>query len=47
MSVEDAQDWSVTTSQKLGIPVVLPFDESVRKLIPVFEKLISSSKLKT
>lgn len=44
MSPEDARQWCVTTSQKLGIPVVLPFDENVADLIPVFERMITQSK---
>lgn len=44
MSLEDARQWCVTTSQKLGIPVVLPFDESIEELVPVFKRMITQSK---
>lgn len=44
MDLQSALAWSMKTQQKLGIPVVLPFEEGVRKLIPVFEKLIIQSR---
>lgn len=44
MTEEEAKQWCITASQKLGIPAVLPFDESVAELLPVFERMIIQSK---
>lgn len=41
MTLEEAKRWCVTTSQKLGIPAVLPLDESIEALVPVFERMIT------
>ena len=44
LSNEEARQWCVRTSEELGIPAVLPFDDSVKTLVPVLEKLIVQSK---
>lgn len=41
MTLEEARRWCVTTSQKLGIPAVLPLDQSIEALVPVFARMIT------
>jgi uncharacterized NAD-dependent epimerase/dehydratase family protein len=42
MTLEQARHFSETESKLLGIPVVLPLEDGVSSLVPVFEKLIQS-----
>ena len=43
MKVEDARAYAEEKQKELGIPVVLPLEDGLKKLIPVFEELIKSS----
>jgi uncharacterized NAD-dependent epimerase/dehydratase family protein len=40
MKEEEARQYAKTYEQELGIPVVLPLEDGVERLVPVFEKLI-------
>lgn len=42
MSLDDAKAYAKEYQQKLNIPVVLPLEEGVDQLVPVFEQLIKS-----
>ena len=44
MKIEDAQEYAATYEKKLGIPVVLPLEDGLKKLVPVFEKMIRDRK---
>lgn len=44
MTDKEAREWCARTSEELGIPAVLPFDDSVKTLVPVLQKLIVKSK---
>jgi uncharacterized NAD-dependent epimerase/dehydratase family protein len=44
MSLEDARKIAVEYEQTLGIPAVLPLEDGLERLIPVFEKLIKEAK---
>jgi uncharacterized NAD-dependent epimerase/dehydratase family protein len=44
MKIEEAREYAATYEQKLGIPVLLPLEDGLKKLVPVFEKMIRDSK---
>ncbi|MCI0750563.1 MAG: DUF1611 domain-containing protein [Flammeovirgaceae bacterium] len=44
MTTEEARAYVKEKEKELGIPVVLPLEDGVEKLIPVFEKLINTKK---
>lgn len=41
MTTKEAQEYAVAYEKELGIPAVLPLEDGVERLIPVFEKLIN------
>src|SRR5688572_222314 len=43
MKVEEARAYAAEKQRELGIPVVLPLEDGLKKLIPIFEDLIKSS----
>lgn len=43
MTVADAREYAHALEEKTGIPVVLPLEDGLEKLIPVFENLIKDS----
>jgi uncharacterized NAD-dependent epimerase/dehydratase family protein len=45
MSVEEARQYAATYTSELGIPAILPLEDGVGSLIPVFEKLIKQVTL--
>lgn len=44
MSIDDAKRAAQTYEKELGIPVVLPLEEGVGRLVPVFEKMILKTR---
>jgi uncharacterized NAD-dependent epimerase/dehydratase family protein len=44
MSVEDARAFAADQEKQLGIPVVLPIEDGLERLVPVFAELIQKSK---
>lgn len=44
MKIEDARTIAAQYEKELNIPVVLPLEDGLQKLIPVFEKMIKESK---
>jgi uncharacterized NAD-dependent epimerase/dehydratase family protein len=44
MTEQEAQEYATKYEKDLGIPVVLPLEQGVERLIPVFEKMIQESK---
>lgn len=44
MKIEDARTIAAQYEKELNIPVVLPLEDGLEKLIPVFEKMIKESK---
>ncbi len=47
MTEAEAKAWARKKEEELQIPVVLPLEEGVHRLIPVFEKLIQNKKSAT
>ncbi len=43
MSVQEARDYVVRYENELGIPVILPLEEGVDRLVPVFRDMIEKS----
>src|SRR5688572_17633753 len=43
MSIQDARDYAARYEKELGIPVVLPLEDGVDSLVPVFSELIKKS----
>jgi uncharacterized NAD-dependent epimerase/dehydratase family protein len=43
MKVDDARTYAAEKERELGIPVVLPLEDGLKKLVPVFEELIKTS----
>jgi hypothetical protein len=39
-----ARDYAAKYQKDLGIPVILPLEDGVEQLIPVFKKLIEEAK---
>lgn len=44
MTEQDARDYAVQKEKELGIPVLLPLEDGVDRLVPLFEKLIQESR---
>lgn len=44
MKAEEARAIAVQYEKELGIPAVLPLEDGLQKLVPVFEKMIKASK---
>jgi uncharacterized NAD-dependent epimerase/dehydratase family protein len=44
MTVEEAKAWAIQKESELNIPVVLPLEEGVNRLIPVFENMIRNKR---
>ncbi|NOT74540.1 MAG: DUF1611 domain-containing protein [Cyclobacteriaceae bacterium] len=44
MAEADARDYASKYQKELGIPVILPLEDGVEQLIPIFEKMIQESK---
>jgi uncharacterized NAD-dependent epimerase/dehydratase family protein len=43
MSEKEARDYAATYQKKLGIPAILPLEDGVDSLVPVFKKMIEKS----
>ena len=43
MTEQDARDYARKYEQSLGIPVVLPLEDGVQSLVPIFESMIKKS----
>jgi uncharacterized NAD-dependent epimerase/dehydratase family protein len=43
MDVQDARTYAEKYQKELGIPVILPLEDGVQKLVPVFEEMIKNS----
>lgn len=43
MKEEEAREWAKKKQQELGIPVVLPLEDTVQSLVPLFEEMIKKS----
>jgi uncharacterized NAD-dependent epimerase/dehydratase family protein len=43
MSAQEARDYAVKYERELGIPVILPLEEGVDRLVPVFRDMIEKS----
>lgn len=46
MTDAEAREYAATYEKKLGIPVILPLEDGVDRLVPIFEKLIKDSQAK-
>lgn len=46
MTEQDARDYARKYQQELGIPVVLPLEDGVQSLVPVFEEMIKKAVAK-
>jgi uncharacterized NAD-dependent epimerase/dehydratase family protein len=44
MSQQEARDYATQTEKELNIPVVLPLEDGLERLVPIFEALIKESK---
>lgn len=44
MTEQDARDYATRKEKELGIPVLLPLEDGVDRLVPLFEKLIKQSR---
>jgi hypothetical protein len=44
MNADDARAYASRYEKELGIPVVLPLEDGLDRLIPVFETLINKKK---
>lgn len=44
MTVEEAREYAASHEKQLGIPVILPLEDGVDTLVPVFEALIDESR---
>jgi uncharacterized NAD-dependent epimerase/dehydratase family protein len=47
MTEQEARTWAAQQESQLGIPVVLPLEEGVQRLVPLFERLIQEKKRQT
>ena len=43
MSEKDARDYAARYQKDLGIPVILPLEDGVDQLVPVFKEMIERS----
>ena len=46
MTEQDARDYAANKKKELGIPVVLPLEDGVQSLVPVFEEMIKKATAK-
>ncbi|MBS1506183.1 MAG: DUF1611 domain-containing protein [Bacteroidetes bacterium] len=46
MSEEDARAWAEAKEKELGVTTILPLEDGVDKLVPIFEKMIKDYKRK-
>lgn len=44
MNLRDARDYAARYQQQLGIPAILPLEDGVGSLVPLFEQLIADAK---
>jgi uncharacterized NAD-dependent epimerase/dehydratase family protein len=44
MTQQEARDYAAQTEKELNIPVVLPLEDGLDRLVPIFEALIKESK---
>jgi len=44
MKEADARAWAEAKEKELGITAILPLEEGVDKLVPIFKKMIEDSK---
>lgn len=45
MNQKDAREFAMQYQQDLGIPCILPLEDGVGKLVPIFERMIEASKV--
>jgi hypothetical protein len=43
MKEEEARTWAAQKEKELGIPVILPLEDSVKQLVPIFREMIEKS----
>jgi hypothetical protein len=43
MAEADARNYAATKEKELGIPVILPLEDSVQRLVPIFKDMIEKS----
>lgn len=43
MKEEEARTWAAQKEKELGIPVILPLEDSVKQLVPIFKEMIEKS----
>ena len=43
LSEKEARDYAATKEKELGIPVILPLEDSVQRLVPIFKEMIEKS----
>ncbi|GHM99436.1 hypothetical protein WSM22_09260 [Cytophagales bacterium WSM2-2] len=46
MKEQEARTWAAEKEKALGIPVILPLEDGVEKLVPIFKKMIEDLKKK-
>jgi len=44
MLIEEAESYAIEMEQQLGIPVLLPFEQGVSRLMPIFQQLIKENE---
>ena len=45
MDVAEARQYAAKTQDKLKIPVILPLEDGVERLVPIFEELIRKAEV--
>jgi hypothetical protein len=46
MKESDAREYAATQEKELNIPVILPLEDGVEKLVPLFKKMIEKARVK-
>ena len=46
MKEADAREWATTKEKELGITTILPLEDGVEKLVPIFKKMIEDTRRK-
>ena len=46
MKEAEARAWAVTKEKELGIPTILPLEDGVERLVPIFKKMIEKAGIK-
>lgn len=46
MKEAEARAWAATKEKELGIPAILPLEDGVERLVPIFKRMIEKSNLK-